>query len=761
MGYSLRISLNAVFCFFLSSIVFAQENSWTNAAGGSWHNAGNWSLGVSPSEFQSATFITNAISKIVNITESTSLNTLSISNLTLSGSEEGINTLSLNESGAMRPLQIFNSLTVLLDGQLVITDSILQVEGAGGGETVMDGLGTLQTGFVDVKTDQLYVGKEGVGTLNLNGGSWFANDVILGSNSTAVGTVLLTGGDLILTNGVSDLLVGEAGTGQLTLSNGTVQVGSDVIIGNTVGSQGTLTVAGGSIELSKQEANGFLWIANDRGSTGTAWVTGGSMVLTNFNSDLFVGDDGSGLMTVSNGTVQVGDDGFVGFDVGSQGILTIAGGSVELSKNNSNGDLVIANNTTSTGSVWLSGGSLVLTNSESDLWVGCVGMGRLTVSNGTVQVGNDGFIGFSGASRGILTVAGGSLLLADSGSDLSVGYHGVGQMNVSSGTVKIGSNIAIGRKSSSVGTLTISGGMFDSSLNSIGGAINIGRDDGATGVVWITGGSFTATNAASELRIGTTGSGVMTVSNGNLIVTHSVVAKNIGSNGIWNSNGGESRIDQSLIIGTDNCTSTGIVSVTSGSLSVTNTTASGVLEVKSGKVLHSGGTIIIDHLVMTNACGVFNQTGGTLTIGTMDLSGGLDADADGLPNDWEQMFNLNPLSDVSSDGANGDPDADGVTNIDEFTGGTDPGIPNAIVIKIIEITRENNDIRITWDTTSGTTNQLQVSAGDVDGFFTSNNFMNLGPQLIIPGSGIMSTNQVDSGAATNFPARFYRIRQIE
>jgi hypothetical protein len=46
-----------------------------------------------------------------------------------------------------------------------------------------------------------------------------------------------------------------------------------------------------------------------------------------------------------------------------------------------------------------------------------------------------------------------------------------------------------------------------------------------------------------------------------------------------------------------------------------------------------------------------------------------DTDADGMPDDWEAFYGLNP-SDPSD--ATQDPDDDGVTNADEFTQGTDP-----------------------------------------------------------------------------------------
>ena len=50
----------------------------------------------------------------------------------------------------------------------------------------------------------------------------------------------------------------------------------------------------------------------------------------------------------------------------------------------------------------------------------------------------------------------------------------------------------------------------------------------------------------------------------------------------------------------------------------------------------------------------------------------LDADADGLPDPWETRLGLNPESATGTDGAAGDADADGLTNAQEYAGGSHP-----------------------------------------------------------------------------------------
>jgi hypothetical protein len=105
--------------------------------------------------------------------------------------------------------------------------------------------------------------------------------------------------------------------------------------------------------------------------------------------------------------------------------------------------------------------------------------------------------------------------------------------------------------------------------------------------------------------------------------------------------------------------------------------------------------------------------------------------------------------------ADADPDGDGQNNMAEFLAGTDP-TNSASAFRITSIAPEGQGFRITWMTGIGTTNALQVAAGDDCGGY-SNNFIDLFGVTNTAGTTI---NYLDDGAATNFPARYYRVRLV-
>jgi hypothetical protein len=95
--------------------------------------------------------------------------------------------------------------------------------------------------------------------------------------------------------------------------------------------------------------------------------------------------------------------------------------------------------------------------------------------------------------------------------------------------------------------------------------------------------------------------------------------------------------------------------VIASSTRITAVTPAGTAGARDVRVTLSGGQA-------ATLTGGFTYTSGTST----------DSDGDGLTNNWETLYGLNPNSAAGNDGTAGDPDADGRTNIAEQTAGSHP-----------------------------------------------------------------------------------------
>jgi hypothetical protein len=107
----------------------------------------------------------------------------------------------------------------------------------------------------------------------------------------------------------------------------------------------------------------------------------------------------------------------------------------------------------------------------------------------------------------------------------------------------------------------------------------------------------------------------------------------------------------------------------------------------------------------------------------------------------------------------------GAASYDEIRVGTNyadvtPAVPvvtNAFKITSVAIVGTN--VVLTWKTTGGNTNVVEATNGS-SGNYNTNGFASISGQMIIAGSGGVTTNYVDVGGAANQPERYYRIRQL-
>jgi glucose/arabinose dehydrogenase len=103
-----------------------------------------------------------------------------------------------------------------------------------------------------------------------------------------------------------------------------------------------------------------------------------------------------------------------------------------------------------------------------------------------------------------------------------------------------------------------------------------------------------------------------------------------------------------------------------------------------------------------------------------------------------------------------DSDGDGMPDDSETLAGTDP-TNSASSFRITSVVRTGNDVSVSWMTGVGKTNALQAAAGDGSGGYSTNGFADIFTVTNTVGS---VTNYLDSGGATNTPARYYRVRLV-
>jgi T5SS/PEP-CTERM-associated repeat protein len=299
-------------------------------------------------------------------------------------------------------------------------------------------------------------------------------------------------------------------------------------IGNT--GSGTLTVNGGSDLLSD---NGY--IGNKTGSTGAVTVSGNRSTWNN-SSYLYVGRSGNGTLNITGGGAVNDDYGHIG--IYSTGVVAVDGA----------------------GSTWTNNSSLDIGYDG--------GAGTLSITNGGGVSGGDGLIDAGSGSQSTVTVDGrGSIWTTTS---LSVGIFGNGAISITNGgNVRSnsdgGSNdLDVGAGTGGNGTVVVDGtgsiwtiiksnpsyystlyiGDNGSGALSItnGGSVNcqgqpcwIGNASDSTGIVKVDGaGSTWAINGA--LWVGNSGSGTLLITNGGNVSVASAVytGANNGSTGAIN-----------------------------------------------------------------------------------------------------------------------------------------------------------------------------------------------------------------------------------
>ncbi|HUT35189.1 MAG TPA: PEP-CTERM sorting domain-containing protein [Planctomycetota bacterium] len=370
-----------------------------------------------------------------------------------------------------------------------------------------------------------------------------------------------------------------------------------VVVGDTAGLSPSLTLWLGT--LAGVEGR----VATVAGGSGTVTVGAPGQPATWVNSaGLYVGDAGTGVLDVLNGSLAASATGYLGYADTSTGTATVDGA----------------------GSTWAS---------SSDLYVGSAGTGTLTVQNGGRVENSTGYLGYDFASTGTAAVDGVGSTWANS-SLLHVGFWGGGTLTVQNGGRVENSTCYLGGNFFGDGTATVDGAgstWANSSFLYVGGAgtgtltvQNGGRvenTDGylgyqpfSTGTATVDGGGSLWDNAGS-LYVGDWWDG--------------------GAGTLTASNGGEVRVAGTLkVSGTVNLNTGGLAAADvaerdPGSGSTFNTQAGSTLRVNAlsgfGNAPSFAGSLHLGHAAGLSGSGAYSRgSGQSLSVG-QELVLGYDA----------------------------------------------------------------------------------------------------------------------------------------
>jgi hypothetical protein len=417
-----------------------------------------------------------------------------------------------------------------------------------------------------------------------------------------------------------------------------------------------------------------LLVGTTSGSTNTLDLSAGStLILT--NAALSLGNNGStngagtGIASITGATVNVTTLN-LGSAVGGLGLLTLQ----------SNALLNVQSNLT------VVSGSLVATSSIT------LNGGSFTALNGLTHIGSSG--------NGLLTITGGNhtfrqITLGSTNGLGSGGFHFLGGHVTLLG---IGTGPGQGLNSN---WILWEGGDLDGSGTSL--TIANGNDSNVS----IPAYAFNVRGQLDSMYVGYTAGNIGTFTQA---ASSSVVV-----------------ITDQMILGTGNCVNgaEGNVSLSAGTLYVTNATHTANLDVRNGTfTLGPGATLVVDNLILNSACGHFiKQPGGIL-----------------ITNNAPQ---LNP---------NYDADGDGQSNGAELLAGTDPLSPSSMFQITSMVQTNGNNIRVDWTTEGGHSYVVQTN-----GNLGRGTFHDLSLPIIVPGKAEGTTNYVHTAGATD-SAKFYRVR---
>jgi T5SS/PEP-CTERM-associated repeat protein/autotransporter-associated beta strand protein len=547
--------------------------------------------------------------------------------------------------GALTVGEEGQGLLQILDGGLVESASASINSG-----TLPDGgVEVIGSGSTWTNAGALLVGETSLGSMEvLFGGLVESASVSLGSTGSE-GRVRVSGFDAANVSSrlgiTGDLLVGDAGTGKLSVDNAGVLDNQDGTIGNTADStdsraqvtgtgstwtnRGALSVGKGGEGILEVLDGGHVESAS--GSIGTAAGSDGKVRVSGVDSagtyssweidagNLTVGDAGAGLLLVEAGGRVRNLHSFIGNEAGSVGEVTVTG----------------------EGSAWIN---------DHGLWVGNAGSGVLEIRDGGVVGSVEGVVGNANAGDGAVLVDGAGSRW-DIGGGLVVGNDGSGQVTLSNGGAMTSMYAAIGNQGQELGTVLVQGagsawtglqglylglqgngaltlaegGRVEVMAGIPGAGVVLGGYAGSSGTLNIGAGGAAGVFDAASI---TSGDGIATLNfnhdDANYFFSNDGTAS--GTAVLIDGTTTVNQIGTGTTVLTGAHTYTGATNVNAGTLLVEGSLGATATTARDGGTLGGSGSIGGDVTIADGGILAPGSSAGTLTVGSLTLEEGATLD---------------------------------------------------------------------------------------------------------------------------------------
>jgi T5SS/PEP-CTERM-associated repeat protein len=427
------------------------------------------------------------------------------------------------------------------------------------------------------------VGDTLFGSLTINGGTALTvtgGSAVIGNALDGIGIATLTGfGSNFITTGTADITIGNAGTGDVLVSNlAQITIGDDLFVGANPGGSGILVIDGlGSIV----DANDQVQVGQF--GTGVIEVTAGGRMLAD---DTIIGQnsEGDGRVTVAgsqslwrqSNAMTVGDSGRATLQVFDHGRMETT-------------NLVTGNFGPAFGEVEVAG--------EGAVWeiTGFMTLGAF--GHSTILITDGGRITNTSSAR-MATMAGSESLAVVSGANslwavgttLTVGEFGFGTLEVLSSGRVTSADVKLGDNTNSRGEATVDG---VGSTWEITGTLDVSEP--AEGRLTISDGGLVTTTGVTRVNA----AGELVLNGGRLSVASAGGTTNNGlirgggtiTGPVTNSGPGEIRVDPGdrLVLG-NSFTNQGLISVDGGELEILGNTSNSLdFDVRDSVLRFQGG----------------------------------------------------------------------------------------------------------------------------------------------------------------------------